>query len=178
MRKNINLEHDPRMKQWMGAAQAALDTWLEMLDDLGVDEYERETWTYHDRSWARNVVLTFDKHFESGLQRIVFVEDDFAIKIDRKDGSSNLAEWKRWTRLSDKAKAHTVDLYCMTPCGTVMIVEKLKTWDDGSEMAVVQKQRAQIWEECPELKRIPDTKNIENWAFRRDKLVVLDLGGY
>lgn len=165
------------MSKWHGVAHDTLDTWLEMLEEEGVDEYERPTWTFNDRSWARTVVITFDSHFRSGIHRIVFVKDDFAIKIDRHDGAANLNEWKRWKRLSNEAKAHALEPYCMTRCGTVMIVEKLRPWEKA-ERELVQKQRALICADYPELNRVPDSSNIDNWAFRGNNLVLLDLAGY
>lgn len=175
---NHLLQDDPRMFKWHEVAQDTLDTWLEMLEEEGVDEYERPTWTFNDRSWARTVVITFDSHFHSGIHRIVFVKDDYAIKIDRHDGSANLNEWNRWKRLSREAKAHALEPYCMTPCGTVMIVEKLRPLEGASEREMVQKQRALICADHPELNRVPDSFSIENWGFRGNEVVLLDLAGY
>ena len=175
---NLSLRHDPRMSEWHHAAKDALDQWLEMIEDEGVDDWERSTWTHHDPSWCRTVATAFGKHFHYGAHRIVFLENDFVIKIDRQEGDANLAEWARWKRISDQAKLHVFNPYCITNCGTVLIGEKLRILRDGSAMVAAQKQQASILEECPEVGRIPDSRNIENWGLRGDKVILLDCAGY
>lgn len=174
---NPTLQYDPRMSGWCVAAKRTLMRWMEMLEDEGVDERERETWTDHDPSWRRTVADAFDKkRFDYGIHRIVFLENDFAIKIDRREGEANLKEWGRWKGLSDQAKQHVFIPYCMTECGTVLIGEKLRVgrnrWD------VLQKEQARICEECPEVGRIGDSDFVGNWGLRGDKAVLLDCAGY
>jgi len=176
---NPTLQHDPGMPEWCVAAKRALAQWMEMLEDEGVDARERETWTEYDYfGWRQIVADAFGKCFAYGAHRIVFLENDFAIKIDRRRGEANLEEWARWKRLSDDAKQHVFNPYCITECGTVLIGEKLRIGRNKAAEIVMQKEQARIRQECPEVARIPDSDYIGNWGLRGDKAVLLDCAGY
>ncbi len=175
---NPTLQHDPRMSEWCVAAKRTLMQWMEMLKDEGVDERERETWTHHTPAWRRAVADAFGVRFVFGAHRVVFVQNPFVIKIDRGEGNANFEEWNRWKKLTDEAKQHVFTPYCITDCGTVLVGELLRMWNEGAEMFVVEKQQARIFEEWPEIRRIPDSGAIENWGLRGDKAVLLDCAGY
>ena len=161
-------------------AKDALARWLMMLEDEGVDRREQEDWTEHP-GWRQVIADAFGVGFTFGAHRVVFRQTPFVIKIDRGVGTANLQEWERWKKLSDQAKQHVFTPYCMTECGMVLVVELLDMWDygpHGPQKQALEKQQANIFHECPEVRRIPDSEPIENWGLRGDKAVLLDCAGY